>query len=308
MKIVVVGAGAAAESYLKMLEQTDKTAAGIASRSDEKGRRVASRYRVPYFSSYSDMLLTVMPDIVIITTPTRNHLEAVRTAADNNIKHIFCEKPLGMNITEVKEIEKLCSRNGINLGVGYKMRYESIFSKAKQIYDEGKIGELSALNFSYFQSTPDRSWYLDTGVIREILSHVIDLSNWFTGGEIESVHCLRKNYLGGAAEDRAQLSILYTRGTISVIQGGWLNEFPEMPGKKTINFQIFGTKGYLSGIRPDILFLYNNEGFTSKEIIPIDPIRDEFENFLESIETRSPAVSIEDALKVHSIIMKAYSS
>ncbi|NSW76980.1 MAG: hypothetical protein HPY68_09480, partial [Candidatus Atribacteria bacterium] len=58
------------------------------------------------------------------------------------------------------------------------MRFEQGFRMAKEMVAQGTIGPLQFLAFNYFQATPPQPWYLESGVLHEILSHIIDLSNW----------------------------------------------------------------------------------------------------------------------------------
>jgi predicted dehydrogenase len=302
LKTAILGAGYASKYYLELFTRLDYDLIGICSRTSEKGMKVASNYKVKYFNKYEEMLKSSDIDILIITTPSSNHLEAVEIAAKNNIRNIFCEKPVGASKSDCKEIKNICNKYNIKLGVGYKMRFEGIFRHAKQVFDEGHIGKIISTTFCFFQTKPTSNWYLNEGVIRETLSHVIDLSNWFSNNKVESVLCSSKSFLGGSGEDRASLIINYSSGIVANIIGGWISNYPFVPGRRNISFQIVGKNGYISGIRPDTLVLCNEKGQQIIKIKDVDQIEEEFQDFIESLKVGDPSVNINDALNVHSII------
>lgn len=169
--------------------------------------------------------------------------------------------------------------------------------------DKGYIGDLVSITFCFFQTEPPNTWYLDDGVIRETLSHVIDLSNWYVNDKVESVLCSRRNFFGGKGEDRASLIINYSSGVMANINGGWILNYPFIPGRRNIIFQLVGRNGYISGIRPDVLNLCNEKGPQLVKTKTIDSIKAEFQDFVKSLKDgNSPSITIKDALNVHSIV------
>ncbi len=61
--------------------------------------------------------------IIYIVTPTSTHAEfAIRAA--NAGKHVFCEKPMAMNVAECQSIIDACNRNNVWLSIGYRMQHE----------------------------------------------------------------------------------------------------------------------------------------------------------------------------------------
>src|SRR2546425_12120253 len=67
-------------------------------------------------------LLSLDLDAVYIASPNHAHLEQTRLTAAAG-KHVFCEKPLGMNVAEARSIVELCRKAKVNLGTAFMMRY-----------------------------------------------------------------------------------------------------------------------------------------------------------------------------------------
>lgn len=236
-----------------------------------------------------DAFVKIGVNIAIIATPTETHAEIIIGLAQQGVKKIFCEKLLAKTMEEVRKIKEVCEKENVVLGIGYKMRFERSFMISKAIVEEEKIRKLQFLTFNYFQTTPLQLWYLESGVIHEILSHTIDLSNWFAGKPRE-VFCQIQNFQGGSANDRAYLTIIYQNGVVATIHGGWIKEYPDLPGKQRRNicFQLVGEKGYLAGIRGWKLFLCENNYEQSIVIEPLNPVKEELKAFFEALSQNQP--------------------
>ena len=62
-------------------------------------------------------------DVVYVVTPTGTH-ERFSVAAANAGKHVWCEKPMAMNVNECQRIIDACDKNKVKLSIGYRMQHE----------------------------------------------------------------------------------------------------------------------------------------------------------------------------------------
>jgi predicted dehydrogenase len=302
-RVAISGAGYAANYFVKALSELQIPVAGIVNRSKEKGLELAGKVGTYYYESLDLLIRDADPDMVIIATATEAHMSQIQTAVEKGIQRIFCEKPAGMNLAESGAISRLCDEYHVFLGVGYKMRYESIFRRAKELVDAGRIGSLSTIAFGYYQTIPHSPWYLDSGFIRETMVHLVDLCNWFTADMAAQISCVAENHLGGKKEDRVSAVIQYKSGITVQINGGWIPDYPYIPGHQNICFQLVGTGGYICGMRPDKLILCNERGLKCFDVKSVDPIKLELQDFLGNTERGGPLnVGISEAIKVQSII------
>lgn len=135
-------------------------------------------------------------DIVDIVTPTYLHKEMVIYAAKKG-KHIFCEKPFCLNVEDAKEMAAACDEAGVLHYLNHNYRRVPAVKFAKQLIDEGKIGEIYHFRGTYLQD-----WILDEkfpltwqlkeetaggGPLFDLASHNMDLARYLVG-EIESLY------------------------------------------------------------------------------------------------------------------------
>lgn len=128
--------------------------------------------------------------VVNVASPNYLHLEMVRAATAAG-KHVFCEKPVGRTPAETAEIEALARRAGVMSFVGFNYRWAPMVQYAKQLIDEGRLGQLTHYRgrfFSMYGSNPlgmltwrFKNEYAGSGVLGDIMSHVIDMAHMLAG-------------------------------------------------------------------------------------------------------------------------------
>ncbi len=128
--VALVGLGSYAGGQLAPgLQMTEHCyLAGIVTGSPEKIPTWQERYGIPDKNVYSyDTMHEIADnpdiDIIYIVVPTGLHAKyAIRAA--NAGKHVWCEKPMAMNVEECQAIIDACNQNGVKLSIGYRMQHE----------------------------------------------------------------------------------------------------------------------------------------------------------------------------------------
>jgi predicted dehydrogenase len=87
-------------------------------------------------------------DAVIVATPNASHPEAVLAAAAAG-KHVFCEKPLAIDVAGARRMVEACAEAGIVLQVGFNQRFWEQVRIAKSLLDAGFIGEIKGFRSLY---------------------------------------------------------------------------------------------------------------------------------------------------------------
>ena len=97
-------------------------------------------YNIKSYSEIEDALLEIRPELIILAVPTTSQLEAIKIIAKcYKPKAILCEKPMGGNLKQSKEIVNICKKIGTLLYVNY-IRYCLPGSKEiKSRIDKGLI-------------------------------------------------------------------------------------------------------------------------------------------------------------------------
>lgn len=154
------------------------------------------------YHDYRDLINDEKVDIVDICSPNFMHKEILLAAIRAN-KAIFCEKPLALNLTEAKEIYKAMkdSRYAKTNRIAFEYRFSPAIMRAKQLIDEGRLGNLIQFNVKYYGSEfldPKRpiSWQSTKekaggGVTYALGTHAIDLIEYLVGN-INQVYASQK--------------------------------------------------------------------------------------------------------------------
>lgn len=189
------------------------TVAAIASRDPDRARRVAQKMGIPKaYGSYSALLGDSEIDAVYI--PLANHLHvpwSIQTLDAG--KHVLCEKPIGLNASEAKELLQV-SHDHPDLKVmeGFMYKHHPQWKRAKQLCEEGKIGDLRHIRsiFSYFNMDPDdirNKAQIGGGALLDVGCYCVSLSRYLLGSEPERVFGVM--YIDGTFEtDRTTSGIL----------------------------------------------------------------------------------------------------
>lgn len=182
----------------RIVALSDPNQEALASASEELGVDDAS-------ADYTSMLKNSAVDAVIVVTPTILHKEIVVAAARAG-KHVFCEKPMAMNLREAEAMNQAARENGTKLQIGFMRRFDREFAGAKRKVDDGAIGQVTLIKtLTHGPSTP-KEWMYDikksNGPLAEVNSHDIDTVRWFAGSEVEEVYALAGNYRCRDVADR----------------------------------------------------------------------------------------------------------
>jgi predicted dehydrogenase len=140
-------------------------------------------------------------DIINICTPNLLHKEMVINALLAG-KHVYCDKPLVVNNAEAGEILELLNNkpelSNLVTQVAYQNRFYPVTMRARQLIEEGAIGNPVSFRASYLHSgsvNPDKpiGWKQDKdcggGVLADMGSHVLDMV-YYLIGEYESVSAI----------------------------------------------------------------------------------------------------------------------
>lgn len=152
---------------------------------------------VETFTDYRDAIACKGVDAVLIATPTTSHLEIASAAAAAG-KHVFCEKPMAMNVAECDAMLNAAKDAGIVLQIGFMRRFSQSFRLAKSRIDNGDIGEVVQVRSQTHGPSFPKPWMFEmeksNGPLAEVNSHDIDTVRWLAGGEFEEVYALAANY------------------------------------------------------------------------------------------------------------------
>ena len=150
-------------------------------------------------------------DLIQISTPPFFHVQHLEAAVAAG-KHVYCEKPVGIDIAQARQALEIAKRVKPNqsVDVGFQCRMAPPFAAIAEKIRAGALGKIATVagNYNAPASTekthpgasPDeyrlRNWLWDRALSGDILVeqniHIIDLSNWLLGS-----HPIKASASGG---------------------------------------------------------------------------------------------------------------
>ena len=311
LRIGIVGCGLIGQQYAQRLGSLGAQVVAAADPLLERAQQVAGISGAASYSDAQDLLAEEAIDLLCVCSPTPFHHEAVMAAAQRGV-HIFCEKPLAENLVQARDMCRAAREAGVTMGMGFKMRFEAVFARARAMIVAGAIGQPLYSIFSYFQQVPppERIWYTDFGTMRDNVVHAIDLSNWLLDRQPAQVRARLDSRLGFKGEDKVFLQIAYGDGALASIHGGWVGgDYPKVAASDDILFQFVGEAGYVAGDRSGHLVAATTRGIERSAVDSVDSFRVELAAFLNALcRGQPPPVPAAAGLVAQAVIEAAFES
>ena len=207
IKVGIIGAGRIAGFVhvpsLKLCPDLCEVIA-VASRTKEKAKAFAEQWGIPrVHSDWTALLADPEVDAVVICPPS-GLTHSVAKAAIAAGKHILCEKPLGLNFSEARELQVAAEQAGITHMVAFTFRFVPGLRYLKRLVGEGHFGEIRHWRLSYFTDfmlDPARpaAWrnlraQAGAGILADMGSHGIDFARYLLG-DIAAVSGVSRLYV-----------------------------------------------------------------------------------------------------------------
>ncbi len=222
----------------------------------DKAATAAGRDNPKTFTDWRKVLDMKEVEAVYIASPPYLHTEMAIAALQAG-KHVYCEKPIGINPEQVRALMKVAKGSKKVFVAGQQLRSMKMYQEAIQKIRDGVIGDViwvkaqrhAAADLPYDGSSGD--WYYDVsksgGYLIEQSVHNLDLANWAIGA-----HPTRANGFGSIVlhKNEPQGRTIFDSGSITYeYPKGLLMSFTQMvfhPRQMPAGNQyiyVYGTKG-----------------------------------------------------------------
>lgn len=201
MRVSIIGAGLQCRRRAPVLIESDKDKlVSISSLRKDHAGKEARAFGCESDENWKETVSREDVDAVIICTPPSSHAE-ISIAAMENGKHVLCEKPFSMKVSEARKMLEVSTSTGRVLKCGFNHRHHPGVWEAKRRLDAGLIGQPLFSRCRYgICGRPDyqTEWRADPkqaagGQFIEQGTHGIDLIRWFMG-EIDEVACMTSTH------------------------------------------------------------------------------------------------------------------
>ena len=193
----VIGSGFIGTVHIEALRRLGVNVQGVLGSSPSRGEEAARRTGLPKaYPTLEALLDDPAVHAVHVTSPNQLHFPQVKQILAAG-RHVICEKPLAVTSTESAELVQLAAASDRITAVNFNIRFYPLNQHAHQMVRDGELGEPRLITGHYFQDwlllDTDWNWRLEPdkgGSLRavgDIGSHWIDLTNFISGGRVESV-------------------------------------------------------------------------------------------------------------------------
>jgi len=171
------------------------------------------------------------PDVeaVVICSSTDTHALMIEEATAAG-KHIFCEKPIDLNLARIDRalaaVERATDRRGrsIKLQVGFNRRFDPNFRRVRELVAAGKIGKPHILRITSRDPSPPPIEYVKVsgGMFLDMTIHDFDMARYLIGSEVEELYVaagvMVDPEIGRAGDvDTAVITLHFENGVIGTI-------------------------------------------------------------------------------------------
>ncbi len=276
LRVAVVGCGLIGRRRAVVAREAGDRVVAVADVDAAKAGRLAAENGCAWATDWCEVVGREDVDVVVAATPNKV-LAPVTIAAAGAGKHVLCEKPLGRNSGEARDMVHAAERAGVVLKTGFNHRHHPAVWRAKELCSQGAIGPLKYIRAVYGHGGRpgyDKEWRADADLAGggELLDqgvHIVDLCRWFLG-EFREVSGFTGTYFwdlaafGNAAgpdacgdprtrpqvpgaasagprrlEDNAFAIMRTHDGCIAQLHTSWTQ------WKNRFSFEVFGVAGYL---------------------------------------------------------------
>lgn len=209
----------------------------------------AAQYEIGHaFDSAAELCRCPDVDAVFVSTPNCSHLEHVLLAIKAG-KPVLCEKPMGINGRECRQMVESAVSAKILLGVAHVFRFNRSIEKMRERIRAGQVGRpiFVRSEFSFLARNHARKWLTDSriaggGPIADVGVHCIDALRWILDEEIVKVTTIGTSDQDSKdVESAAVLSVEFAHGTLGSVQVS-----TRAPYRTPL--EIIGETGWLRGI------------------------------------------------------------
>lgn len=243
MNIAIIGCGLIGQKRAKVLGSHKLTL--CVDQIPERAQALASQHSG--CEAHTDWQAAINhPDIdVVIISTLHASLASMTHAAVESGKHVLVEKPAARFAEELEDVMKMAQNKNVLVRVGFNHRYHRAFRKARELVDQGALGELMFLRARYGHGGRvgyDQEWRAQPtlsggGELIDQGMHLIDLARWFLG-EFTEVQGFAHTYFWDMPVDDNGFMLLKTSQNKAAFLHASCTEW-----KNLFSFELYGRNG-----------------------------------------------------------------
>jgi 1,5-anhydro-D-fructose reductase (1,5-anhydro-D-mannitol-forming) len=246
--------GASDIAKTRMIEaingQPDSAVVAVMSANQERAKHYAAENGIAhYYASVDALLANPDVDVVYISTTNDRHKSELTLAAKAG-KHVLCEKPLALTLSDAREMLETCKQAHVVLGTNHHLRNAVTHRTVRRLIKEGAIGKPLAARVFHAVYLPPRlqGWRLQKreaggGVILDITVHDADALHFALDDDAEEVVALsgQQGLAQSGLEDAVMGAIRFRSGLLAQFHDAFTIK------QARTGLEVYGSEGSLIG-------------------------------------------------------------
>ena len=213
---------------------------------------LTKQFNVPKATDdYTSLLADSHIDAVLVASSTDTHVEISQAAAKAG-KHVFCEKPISLDLEQIDETLAIVEKAGVKFQVGFNRRFDASFARIREAVASGEIGEPHIMRITSRDPVPPPIEYVKVsgGIFLDMTIHDFDMARYLIGDEVIEVYAtgaVRVDpKIGEAGDiDTTVITLRFQNGVIATID----NSREAVYGYDQ-RVEVFGSKGMVTAANP----------------------------------------------------------
>jgi predicted dehydrogenase len=291
-KVAILGGGWFGQFHLdSLLSMEDVDVTAFATGNPE--RLAALSAKAPWACAYKnqrDLLENEPLDALVVAVPPDSH-DGIEALAAQKKVNLYMEKPLGVDLKEVLENEKLILESKIISAVGYQTRYNP---QVDVLRDRLSRDETGAVVAKWMGVMPETPWWRikarSGGQFAEQVTHMVDLLRYLFG-DVATVYAaghrgLMRDVPHFDVEDASMTVLTFESGLLATVACGCFIESASCDSE--IQIEIYGKENRFT-YRWDAM-----SGWENKKESCFSRFGNEFHfralrTFIEAVQRRDPS-------------------
>lgn len=141
IRVGIIGCGKMADQHVGQIQRiAGAEIVAVCDREPLMARDMCERFKIEkYYANVQEMLETVKPNVVHITTPPQSHFELGKICLEAGC-HVYIEKPFTLNTVDAEELIRLANKNGLKLTAGHNAQFTHAMIRMRELVKTGYLG------------------------------------------------------------------------------------------------------------------------------------------------------------------------
>ena len=248
LRVGLIGAGRIGKGHARTLAAMPEVDLAVVADVDEDAARAvaeavgAGRWTTAPTETIADPAV----DAVVIASSTDTHAALIVAAAEA-AKHVFCEKPVALDLETTDAALAAVAAAGIGFQIGFQRRFDPAYARAKELIEAGALGTIETIRDAMRDPSPPPRSYVETsgGLYRDMTIHNFDCVRWLMGTEPETLFAMGSALVDPSLTeigdiDTSVVTMRFPGGALAVIDNGRRSGFCY-----DVRTEVFGSEGAL---------------------------------------------------------------